>query len=96
MVKYTKDELKQMLEPMVEKFFDALDEVKTEMLKCANDGAFNLNSVDGCICDLRCITTDMDLLLNKFTSNKDSYTGSEKMEALKEAIEIVKSKGGQK
>lgn len=87
MVKYTKDELKQMLEPMVEKFFNTLDKVKAQLLKCANNGAFNLDSVGYLIDDLQGVNNDMNSLLNKFTANKDSFTGSEKMEALKEAIE---------
>lgn len=87
MVKYTKDELKQMLEPMVEKFFNTLDKVKAQLLKCANNGAFNLDSVGYLIDDLQGVNNDMNSLLNKFTTNKDSFTGSEKMEALKEAIE---------
>ena len=87
MVKYTKDELKQMLEPMVEKFFNTLDKVKTQLLKCANNGAFNLDSVGYLIDDLQGVNNDMNSLLNKFTANKDSFIGSEKMEALKEAIE---------
>ena len=87
MVKYTKDELKQMLEPMVEKFFNTLDEVKAQLLKCANDGAFNLDSVSYLIGDLQGVNNDVSSLLDKFTANKDSFTGSEKMEALKEAIE---------
>lgn len=87
MVKYTKDELKQMLEPMVEKFFNTLDKVKAQLLKCANNGAFDLDSVGYLIDDLQGVNNDMNSLLNKFTANKDSFTGSEKMEALKEAIE---------
>lgn len=87
MVKYTKDELKQMLEPMVEKFFNTLDKVKAQLLKCANNGAFNLDSIGYLIDDLQGVNNDMNSLLNKFTANKDSFTGSEKMEALKEAIE---------
>ena len=86
-MKYTKDELKQMLEPMVEKFFNTLDEVKAQLLKCANDGAFNLDSVSYLIGDLQGVNNDMSSLLDKFTAHKDSFTGSEKMEALKEAIE---------
>lgn len=85
-----------MLEPMVEKFFNTLDKVKAQLLKCANDGEFNLNSVGYLIGDLQSVNSDMSSLLDKFTANKDSFSGSEKMEALKEAIEIVKSKGGQK